>query len=202
MEKRYRTIVYIDGFNLYYGVLKGTPYKWLDLQKLCSLLLPNHEILSIKYFTARVSGKSSVTQDVYLRALKSYISNIEVYYGHFLTQIVTMEEVETGRTVRVYKREEKGSDVNLAVHLVNDASKGKMECAVLISNDSDLFEALRIAKEGYGVKIGILFPSRKVLSQKLLSICDFKKRIRKGALSLSQLPEKIPNSNIKKPDAW
>lgn len=26
-----RTRIYIDGYNFYYGCLRGTPYKWLDL---------------------------------------------------------------------------------------------------------------------------------------------------------------------------
>jgi hypothetical protein len=34
------TNVYVDAFNLYYGCLKGTPYRWLDLGTLCTRLLP------------------------------------------------------------------------------------------------------------------------------------------------------------------
>lgn len=34
-----RTNVYIDGFNLFYGALKGSPYKWLNLEALCQRLL-------------------------------------------------------------------------------------------------------------------------------------------------------------------
>ncbi len=53
-----RTRVYVDGFNLYYGALKGTPFKWLDPVLLTSLLLPpKYEIERLRYFTARVSGK-------------------------------------------------------------------------------------------------------------------------------------------------
>ena len=51
--------VYIDGFNLYYGALRGTPYKWLDLARLCQALLPSDTIQEIKYFTARVSARPS-----------------------------------------------------------------------------------------------------------------------------------------------
>jgi hypothetical protein len=53
---------YIDGFNLYYGCLKGSPFKWLDPSKLCPHLLPKgHQVHEIKYYTARVSwpGRSS-----------------------------------------------------------------------------------------------------------------------------------------------
>jgi len=52
-----RTNIYIDGFNLYYGSLKRTPYKWLNVEKLCQLMLPTDLIQSIKFFTANVSAR-------------------------------------------------------------------------------------------------------------------------------------------------
>ena len=59
-QESMRTVVYVDGFNLYYGALKGTSWKWLDLVVLFEKVLqPHHDILAIKYFTARVSGTSS-----------------------------------------------------------------------------------------------------------------------------------------------
>jgi hypothetical protein len=73
-----RTIVYVDGFNLYYGALKGTPYKWLDLKALFTSVLPGHNILKIKYYTARVSARpgnpdAPTEQDAYLRAILAHI---------------------------------------------------------------------------------------------------------------------------------
>jgi hypothetical protein len=50
--------VYVDGFNLYYGCLRHTAYKWLDLEALCKRLLPAYDIRRIRYFTARVSGRT------------------------------------------------------------------------------------------------------------------------------------------------
>ena len=73
-----RTFVYVDGLNLYYGARKGTPFRWLDLVALLeNVLQPHHDILKVKYFTARVSGTSAdqskpQCQDVYLRALRRY----------------------------------------------------------------------------------------------------------------------------------
>ncbi len=55
---RIRTIVYVDGFNLYYGAVKDTPYKWLDLGKMCKFLLPPNDIQRLKYFTARVTARA------------------------------------------------------------------------------------------------------------------------------------------------
>ena len=84
MEK-VRTFIYIDGFNFYYGSLKDTPHKWLDFKKFFESVLDlKHSILSIKYFTALVSSppndpQKTTRQQVYLRALKTYIPEIEVY---------------------------------------------------------------------------------------------------------------------------
>lgn len=88
-----RTIIYVDAFNLYYGCLKKTPYRWLDLKSLFSKLLNNsHEIVKIKYYTALVANRvgderSRLHQKYYLQALESYIPEIEIQYGHYLTHI-------------------------------------------------------------------------------------------------------------------
>jgi hypothetical protein len=58
-----RTNVYVDGFNLYYGCLKGSPYRWLDLEALCAHLLPKHTIHRVRYFTARVAARPGKPHD-------------------------------------------------------------------------------------------------------------------------------------------
>ncbi len=156
-----RTYIYIDGFNFYYGALKDTPYKWLDFKKLFEYLLdPSHQIISIKYFTAMVTGKidpdQPIRQKTYLRALRKYIPEISVFYGKFLSHNVfkplayPINKNLFGKNIKfvnVIKTEEKGSDVNLAVHLLNDAWLDLHDCAVIVSNDSDLSESLRLVKE-------------------------------------------------------
>lgn len=152
-DPAYRTNVYIDGFNFYYGCVRGRPWKWLDLGSLFEKALgPQNEIKRIKYFTARVQPSISdpdvnVRQDTYLRALAAHCSNVELYFGHFLRHPVRMEHVNPPpSTVEVWKNEEKGSDVNLALHVLNDAWHNAYDCAVIVSNDSDLAEALRLVK--------------------------------------------------------
>jgi len=123
---------YIDGFNLYYGALRGTPHKWLDVKALFGRILrPENDILKIKYYTARVSAwpdnpDAPTKQDFYLQALAAHIPELEITEGHFIQKPVTMRLMNKMRFrrsmyVRVLKSEEKGSDVNLSVHLVNDA---------------------------------------------------------------------------------
>ena len=115
-----RTFVYVDGFNLYYGALKGTPFKWLDPVSLFEKVLqPRHDILKVKYFTARVSGTPTdpsmpQRQDVYLRALRHFRPEVEVYFGHFLSHTVRAPLAQPAgrqRTAEVIRTEEKGSDV-------------------------------------------------------------------------------------------
>ena len=136
-----KTIVYVDGFNLYYGALKGTPFKWLNLDQLCCHLLPKSEIVGIKYFTALVNARPNdlqqpIRQQIYLRALQT-LPHLEIIYGHFLAHEILMPRADDpAQTVKVLKTEEKGSDVNLAAHLVNDGHLGRYETAVLITNDS------------------------------------------------------------------
>ena len=52
-----KTNVYVDGFNLYYGCVKGTPHRWLDLAQLCRILLPSNRIHRIRYFTTLVQPR-------------------------------------------------------------------------------------------------------------------------------------------------
>ena len=204
-----KTYIYIDGFNLFYRAVKGTPYKWLDLKSLLiKVLSPDNRIDSIKYFTAKVSGKQDpktpIRQQAYLRALKEHIPEISIYYGHFLTNTIRapLAGSKSNKMVQVVKTEEKGSDVNLAVHLLNDAWLNKYDCAVIVSNDSDLAEAINLVKQHHKKLIGLILPPNCHPSKSLMKICDFTKSIRNTTLASSQLPNPIPGTNIHKPSSW
>lgn len=202
-----KTIVYIDGFNFYYLALKRSKYKWLDFKSLFEKLLSQNEIIKIKYFTANVSGKydqgKPKRQQNYLNALKAYIPEIEIIKGYFQTNEVEMPLVQNPRKrVNVFKTEEKCTDVNLAVHLVNDGWKKEYECAVILSNDGDLSEAMRIVHDELNLCIGLVTPDKVRTSQSLMQYSTFRKRIRSNILRNSQLPNIIPISNISKPIEW
>ena len=206
-----RTFVYVDGFNLYYGALKGTPWKWLDLPALlANVLQPYHEILKVKYFTARVSGTPAdpskpQRQDVYLRALRRHRPEVEVYFGHFLSHKARARLVEPmrgQRSVEVLRTEEKGSDVNLAVHLLNDGWLDAYDCAVVVSNDSDIAEGMRLVRQHRAKRIGLVTPGSARPSRQLMAHADFSRRTRPNALRQSQLPNPIPGTNLRKPAGW
>jgi hypothetical protein len=205
------TNIYIDGFNLYYGALRNTPYRWLNPETLCRLLLPKNAIGEIKYFTALVSARPSdpdqpVRQQLYLRALRT-LPTVSIHLGHFLTHEVMMALVvppgQPQKYAKVIKTEEKGSDVNLATHLLHDAHMGRFDVAVVLSNDSDLLEPIKIVRQDLNKRVGILNPHPNP-SRTLLPHIDFIKQIRAGVLSASQFPATLMDAHgtFIKPAAW
>jgi len=207
-----KTIVYVDGFNLYYGAVKGTVYKWLNIHKLCQLLLPKNQIVRIKYFTALVTARPTDMdqpnrQQIYLRALRS-IPILEIIYGHFLEHEIMMPLVNPPsggpKYARVIKTEEKGSDVNIAAHMINDGYMGSYEVAVVLSNDSDLVEPIKIVRQELNLPVGVLNPIPAHPSHELQKYASFMKPIRKGVLSVSQFPERMRdvNGSFRKPTKW
>ncbi|MEP0761669.1 MAG: NYN domain-containing protein [Chloroflexota bacterium] len=206
-----KTNVYVDGFNLYYGCLKKTPYRWLDLAQLCRLMLPGDTIHRIRYFTARVAARPNdpdqpVRQQTYLRALET-IPNLTITYGSFLTHTVTMPVAHPvpgqPASVSVVRTTEKGSDVNLATYLLFDAFCQDCDTAVIISNDSDLREPVRIVTQHLGKPVGILNPHRYP-SRELSQFATFVKQIREGVLAASQFSPVLIDSRgtFHKPSAW
>jgi len=204
--------VYVDGFNLYYGAVKGTAYKWLDIQKWCNWILPKNQILRIKYFTALVNARPQdpdqpIRQQMYLRALKT-IPNLEIVLGHFLTHPVRLPLVNptAGQNsyAEVIKTEEKGSDVNIATHLLHDGYQGAYGVAIVISNDSDLVEAIKIVRNELNKGVIVLNPRPNSPSQELKRSSTFVKDIRQGVLAVSQFPNIMQDKNgaFTKPANW
>lgn len=206
-----KTNIYIDGFNLYYGSLKGTSYKWLDLQKFCQQLLPRNQITRIKFFSARVVARKDdpdkpLRQQIYWRALAT-LPQVQIIEGSFISKPARMPLVKNiGRNtkfVEVMKTEEKGSDVNLAVHLVSDAYKKDFDIAVIISNDSDLLEAVKIVRYELKLSVGIINPC-PTPSWSLTPHASFLKNVRNWVLKKSQFPDSLNDSvgTFTKPQGW
>src|SRR6476660_5724285 len=177
-----RTRVYVDGYNLFYACLKGSPYKWLNVHELACNLLPRNRIDKLRYFTAQVSARphdpnQPQRQQTYFRALSS-VPEIEIHQGHFLTHEVSMPAAAAWnagkyRPVRVMKTEEKGSDVNLATYLLIDAFEDRFDVAVIISNDSYLKEPISLVSSRFGKKIVMLGPKSTRISGALRPLADY-----------------------------
>lgn len=209
------TRIYVDAFNLYYGALKGTPFKWLNLEALCRQLLPSADIQKINYYTAAVKALPNnpgvrFRQETYLRALRT-LPTLAIHEGHFLKHRVRALLVNPPpagpSTVEVWKTEEKGSDVNLAVHLVHDAHLGRFDQAAIVSNDSDLAEAMRIVIHDVGKPVGLISPciqpGRRPSAQ-LKQTASFFRAIHNTHLRRSQFTDQLTDQHgsFQKPTEW
>ena len=206
-----KAFVYVDGFNLYYGSVKDTPHKWLNIHRMCELLLPKNLIIGIKYFTAKIhprpdNPQKHIRQQVYWRALNT-LPDFEIIEGHYSEhpKWMRLANPKPGQPkyAEVIRTEEKGSDVNLAVHMLHDGYQGKYELAVIVSNDSDLLSAIKIVQNELKLKAGILNPQQhpsKVLKNEALFI----KKIRAGVLQASQFPRTMKDAkgSFYKPKDW
>ena len=205
------TNVYVDAFNLYYGSLKGTPHRWLDLGALCARLLPKDRINRIRYFTATVSARpenpgAPQRQQIYLRALET-TPGLSIHYGHYLSHVTRMPLANPrrggARTVEVVKTEEKGSDVNLATYLLLDAFQRDCDVAVVISNDSDLKLPIEIAQSELGIRVGVVNPHPPARRSRALQPTFFK-QLRTSALVACQFSPVLADARgeIRKPARW
>lgn len=195
-------IIYVDGFNLYYNI-KKTNYKWLNLKLLIkSFNFQNCHISKIRYFTANVINKPNdpnikTRQDFYLRALNT-IPELEVHFGQFKRREILGELLEKNNTmykkkVKVAKFEEKGSDVNIATFMLADCLLDECQVPVLVSNDSDLSNALKIIKEKTKKPIGLVTPDTFFVTE-LKKYSTFRRKITEDHLRRSLFPKRLKDN--------
>jgi uncharacterized LabA/DUF88 family protein len=221
MHRPIKTIVYIDGYNLYYGCLKDTPFKWLDIAKLFQRILheqnPDIVIAKIKFFTAPALGKfashgqdSSNAQQAYHRALThQYPELIEIILGEHIQRPKPLPSYEEKRPFDkksrswVWLLEEKLTDVQIALTIYRDSIQQKCDQIILCSNDSDALPTLQALREDSPhTKIGLITPIREPhdgseksrrASISLEKLADWTRHyILDEELKNSLFPEKIP----------
>lgn len=206
-----RVAVYIDGFNLYYRALYGTGFKWLNPNALAEKLIGEEDtIVSIKYFTAaiRVRNKGAASQErqqAYWRALRT-IPTLRIFFGSFLPKTKLRPLVsDPSIYVEIHDTEEKGSDVNLATHLINDAWKDMFDVALVFSQDSDLLEPLRIVKQERKKIVLLAWLDGQAPNKKWYQAVSAIKHVTSSRLAASQFPEKMMTASghyVYKPETW
>lgn len=125
-----RTAFFVDGYNLYYGVLHGADHKWLDLTALLSTVLhvqdPTSEMAPVDYFTspeiARLATRGQASNDVqhwYIRALQA--RGVVVTQGNhrlakgYALRLVEGQKASRQDQVAIWQLEEKETDVKIAL---------------------------------------------------------------------------------------
>jgi uncharacterized LabA/DUF88 family protein len=188
------TIVYVDGFNLYFGTLAQSAFRWLDLERLARLLRPSDDLKRVKYFTAMVSGPTRPHQEAYLKALSTRPS-VEVILGNFKKKTVECANSRCPGNARKLRRfttrEEKRTDVNIALHMLDDLYQNRCERFVLISGDSDLVPAIELVlfRRAFA-KVNVYIPV-PIGSPAGARDRSYKKELRNASTTVAELPTQL-----------
>lgn len=200
-----RVIVFIDGFNLYHAIddLNWDPQtrkrinnkhhlKWLNLWSLGQALVhpKNDELVGALYFSAYAGWLDNGTQErhrAYVSALRSV--NVQPVMGTFKKkprQCPSCKHKWDGH-------EEKESDVNLAIHLVQLASSDAYDKAIIFTADTDLAPAIRMVRENFaGKEIFVAIPERRLNRSKALEAAATGRiRLTESHFSRNLFPEEI-----------
>ena len=230
-----KTAVYIDGYNLYYGRLRDTPFKWLVLVTLFDNLLRiqcgTAQVDSVKFFTAPALARFASHGQDSVEAQHRYHRALEQRYPDRISIVLGAHSVDAGGTllpayqegvpfdrrvrIRVWKIEEKRTDVNLAMAMYRDACKGLYDQVVICSNDSDAQPVLTALREDFpGITIGVVTSVRppdaakgapRGVSTSLSQQAHWpRKHILDSELEAASLPLVVParKKAIRKPSHW
>ena len=189
-----RVFAYVDGFNLYHAINElGDPsLKWLDLWSLCEGICRQQrgEILErVYYFSAYATWLPGpyARHRAYVSALQH--SGVDVVLGQFKRR----DRRCTRCQHTWYQHEEKETDVNIGVHLVRDAVRGAFDRAILISADTDLNPAIRLARaEVSNAEIFIVAPPGRMSRARILNPSL---ELTRGRLRKALFPEFIYDKN-------
>jgi uncharacterized LabA/DUF88 family protein len=205
MDNKERVVAYIDGFNLYFGMKQSnwSKYYWLNVEKLVQSLLKQNQILvGIKYFTSRVSDNNSKTQrqNEYLEALET-VDSIKIFYGKFQSYQETCRKCGNQYSLK----NEKMTDVNIAVEMLSDAFLNAFDAAMLISGDSDLIPPMNTIHKLFTTKrVFIAFPPNRH-NQSVSNVAKGSFTIGRKTLQDSQFPNELTNKYghiLRRPTSW
>ena len=227
-----RTAFFVDGYNLYYGALHASPYKWLDLQALLKSILqiqvPHATVASIDYYASPVIARlatrgqaSNEAHNRYIRALQA--RGVAVTLGShrlapgYAPRHIAGQQASRQDQVKIWQLEEKQTDVNVALGMYRTASPAEqleIEQIVLVSGDTDLAPALALIRQDFPkLQLGVILPHRGEPNElvheppgSLRKHCDWMRRyLCEEELKACQLPPKVPlprKPAIAKTDYW
>jgi len=214
-----RVIAYIDGYNLYYGLLKGSCNKWLDpVAFVRSFMRPDQELVGVRYFTAPIKTHphnlaAIDRQKIYLHALSTIpqVQVIQGFYSKNKTLAPAIEnrcrgcEVSKGGYIPVIKLEEKRSDVNFAISVLMDAFNDNAESFFLFTGDSDQLGTVETVRKRLCKRVCVFNPHAGI-SIALKTASSYYQNIPRDLPGKCQLPDAIPvgthGNFIRRPDAW
>ena len=203
-----RVAVYVDGFNLYFGLRakRWKRYYWLDLRRMSeNLMKPGQHLVIVRYFTARVFAEPGnpskpKRQNTYLDALAT-LSDLHIHYGYHMAK--EQRCLNCGTVRQTY--EEKMTDVNIAVELLDDAQTNRFDTALIVSADGDMSGLVRKVRERYPEKrVVVAFPPGRH-SANLRKASTAHLPIGRNVLRDNQLPNSVIKADgyvLERPMEW
>jgi 6-hydroxy-3-succinoylpyridine 3-monooxygenase len=159
-----RCTIYVDSFNWYFGIFQHRPaWKWLNVQSFFEALRLDEEVVAVKFFTALVDPLKHLStrrdrQKRYLKTLGT-LPKVKIIVGKYQERTVTCQARDCMRRLEYQVAEEKKTDVNIAVNLLEDSVRGLTDSMVIVSGDSDLEPAVEWVRRNYPqVKITVYIP--------------------------------------------
>jgi uncharacterized LabA/DUF88 family protein len=204
MNNKKKVAVYVDGFNLYHGLVNlSKPHlKWLDLKSLAEKFvdLQSEIIEKVYYFSAVATfmDKDTILRHrTYIEALETL--GVEFVGGNFKNK--WLEYKNKHIQVKWKKHEEKETDVNISIYMVRDAINKSFDKFILITNDTDIVPAVKMARsENNILQFKLLTPPTLKTHDSLLAAIKPGKssNLKIEHIQTSLLPEKIikPNGKI------
>ena len=203
-----RVTVFIDGFNLYYGLraMGWRRYYWLNIRLLSEkILLPQQALSKVHYFTARVvhdpkDPDKRKRQKTYLDAIRT-LPDVNVHYGAYKRKNVKC--LACGNMWRTH--EEKMTDVNIAVEIFGDAVDNNYDTAIVVSADGDLVGPITAVRGRYPNKRIVVAFLPKRFSNHLRQVATGDFTIGRKRLKDSQLSTQVVMANgnvLTRPPSW
>jgi uncharacterized LabA/DUF88 family protein len=213
MASKKRSIVYIDGFNFYYALLRSEQYrafKWLDFELLFRRIRNDDEVVIVRYFTAYWPDESGERHRIYTRALSTR-PLIRICEGQFKRKSVRCDVTGCAHAGRRYfdAFEEKETDVNIALAMLDDAYQCQCDRLILVTADTDLVPAVKMVRSRHpklDLQLYVPGPEERFRSaSELRQACHTARIFPAQLLGRCQLPDRVETGGgdfVQKPQQW
>lgn len=184
-----RAGLYVDGFNLYHSVDDlGEPFlKWCNLWRLGEIIIPSktEKLSKVVFCTAYYPGDHGkrIRHENLINAYK--MKGVETILGHY-----SKEGMDCRKCGNKWdKPTEKASDINLALSVYDDAARDLIDCAYLLTADTDQAATAKMFRERFPHKrLVSVSPPGRVHSQHILSHASSKIALNRDHIERSLLP--------------
>ena len=189
--------------------MKNSSDKWLNLEHYFQLLRQDDDIQKIYYFTAKVTGQAQARQETYFKALQT-LNLVQIVFGLYKSRQRKCKVSICSNPQKNYADyEEKRTDVNIALQMLDDAYQNNCDRMIVVSGDSDLVPAVELVRKRFPrIQIVVYVPSRhpkRGAATELRNAANKNKTLPTALFKKTQFPQSLVDNSgqtINKPSSW